>query len=108
MAQFPLYDNLIENISTTGLDQKEKKTIVDNIKKMDADGHRLLFSLIRYHQYKTGNIAGLEAPYAAKKQKAGYKFDIDNLPVELQYVIQKFSDLHLKKMQEDQILHTPK
>ena len=109
MSSFPLYDNLnqqTENISET-LTPDEKGILSDNIKNIDDDGHKIIYALIRYFQFKHFQNNGVELPYSSKKQKVGYKFDIDHLPQQLQQILFLFSKIHLNKMKEDENLHTP-
>jgi hypothetical protein len=109
MSSFPLYDNLnqkTENIGET-LTPDEKGMLSDNIKNIDNDGHKMIYALIRYFQMKHLQNNGVELPYSSKKQKSGYKFDIDYLPRQLQQILFLFSNIHLKKMKEDENLHTP-
>ena len=110
MSSFPLYDNLnqkTENI-TEVLSTEEKKKLSENIKKIDTDGHKMIYALIRYYQMKHNQNNGVDLPYSSKKQKSGYKFDIDYLPQQLQQILFHFSKIHLNKMKEDLLLHTPK
>jgi len=109
MSSFPLYDNLnqqTENISNA-LSSNEKILLSDNIKKIDNDGHKIIYALIRYFQMKHFQNNGIDLPYSSKKQKSGYKFDIDCLPNQLQQILFLFSKIHINKMKEDEVLHTP-
>jgi hypothetical protein len=109
MSSFPLYDNLnqqTENVSEM-LSSIDKTMLSENIKKIDNDGHKMIYALIRYFQMKHSQNNGIDLPYSSKKQKSGYKFDIDCLPQQLQQILFMFSKIHLNKMKEDLILHTP-
>ena len=109
MSSFPLYDNLEQKTENMleGLIDEEKNTLSQNIKNIDNDGHKIIYALIRYFQMKHHQNNGIDLPYSSKKQKSGYKFDIDCLPFQLQQILFLFSKIHLKKMKEDEILHTP-
>ena len=76
----------------------------DNIKGIDNDGHKMIYALIRYFQMKHFQNNGVELPYSSKKQKSGYKFDIDCLPQQLQQILFLFSKIHLKKMSPPKII----
>ena len=109
MSSFPLYDNLNQQTQnySENLNPEEKNMLIENIKNIDNDGHKMIYALIRYFQMKNFQNNGVDLPYSSKKQKSGYKFDIDCLPTQLQQILFLFSKIHLKKMKEDLLLHTP-
>ena len=109
MSSFPLYDNLNQQTeqNINSLSTENKAILSENIKNLDNDGHKMIYALIRYFQMKHCENNGLDLPYSSKKQKSGYKFDIDRLPHQLQQILFLFSKIHIKKMKEDAVLHTP-
>tara|TARA_Y100000816_G_C25848215_1_gene443110 strand:- start:289 stop:600 length:312 start_codon:yes stop_codon:yes gene_type:complete len=98
--QLPLYDNLYkyinnENLVNTDLDENQKNLFVKSIKKIDKNGMELLYILIRYYQVNHDDLHSLELPYNSKKQKLGYKFDLDLLPNTLKQILYRFVELNL-------------
>jgi hypothetical protein len=101
MANFPLYTSLFKEFENTKeqLNNTDKEHIVNTIKKLDTNGHELIYALIKTYQIKHGDT--FNVPYGMKEQKLGYKFDLDNIPTILQHMLRKFVDLHYSKMCED-------
>jgi len=93
----PVYDNIVNKISSNqtfdiGID--DKKDLIRNLEE-NIDTHELIFVIIRIYQIKnSNNVSSL--PYQSKylKTKKGYKFDIDNLPSKLVYILIEFYKLH--------------
>lgn len=95
----PVYDNIVNKISNNesfDISKEDKLNLIDNINN-NPDTHELIFVIIRIYQIKnSNNVSSL--PYQTKflKTKKGYKFDADNLPKKLLYILIKFYDLHDK------------
>ena len=93
----PVYDNIVNKIGnnqTYDINVDMKRKLIDNITE-NPDTHELVFVIIRIYQVKnSNNVSSL--PYQTKflKTKKGYKFDVDNLPKKLQYILIKFYELH--------------
>ena len=45
MSCFPLYNNLVQDLPTKELTQKQKNEFVKNISKIDTNGLELIYSL---------------------------------------------------------------
>lgn len=93
----PVYDNIVNKINGTqtfNITEDQKKELIHYISN-NADTHELIFVIIRIYQVKnSNNVSSL--PYQSKylKTKRGYKFDIDNLPPKLLYILIEFYKLH--------------
>jgi hypothetical protein len=97
---FPLYQDLFKNSTETDLTDDQKDELIKKIKKMDLEGHELIYALIRCFQLE--NETNYELPYEGKSLKLGYKFDLEKFPKKLRQIVYKFSEKHLEKMKEDQ------
>jgi len=73
--------------------EEEKDTLFENIKTMTDDKQEILYALIKAYymeeqqQYMTTN----ELPYGGKVLKNRLKFDLDQIPSKLQYILNSFS-----------------
>ena len=92
----PVYNNIINqlpnNIEPVSIE--EKKDLLNDI-NTNKDTHELIFVIIRLYQINnSSNVSS--PPYQSKwlKTKNGYKFDIDNLPNKLLYILIQFYKLH--------------
>ena len=88
---FPLYSSLKKD-EFKELTSEEKDKFVDMVKDMGDEENKMIYALIRaYHLDHDINIQ--ELPYSGKTLKSGIKFDFDNLPSKLQYMLFNFSCL---------------
>lgn len=96
MTQFPLYENLIKDISDdiTALNKQQKEQLISKIKSLDEHGHELIYVLIKVH-YNNENENSYSLPYKIKSLKLGLRIDINQLPIKLQHIINNFVQLHL-------------
>ena len=104
MCDFPLFDTLNRDISEDikDLTDEEKEDFLVKFKKLDDKVHELIYVLIRVYDMK--NNKGIHTlPFNAKQIKAGYKFDIDNLPIKLKQILYKFICIEIQKNQDDQL-----
>lgn len=93
----PVYDNIVNRITSEqvfNISIEDKNKLIDDI-TTNIDTHELVFVIIRLYQVKnSNNVSSL--PYQSKflKTKKGYKFDIENLPSKLLYILIEFYKLH--------------
>ncbi len=88
---FPLYQS-IKRDDFKELSTEEKDKFMDIFKDMSEDKHKVIYALIRaYHLEHDINMQ--EIPYGGKNLKSGLKFDFDNLPSKLQFMLYNFSSL---------------
>ncbi len=98
--KFPLYNSLKNRIAkdTPKLTAEGKIALAQKIKNFDKHAQELVYALIKAHSLSHENIVtGL--PYKGKILKSGPKFDLEELPCELQLILCKFSELHLSSHQ---------
>lgn len=100
---FPLYQDLIKNVSEEKISDEEKAELIKKIKKIDEEGHELIYALIKAYQKENGD--GFGFPYDSKMLKLGLKFDLDKIPNKCIRILIKFCDKHLEKMKEDSKLN---
>jgi hypothetical protein len=88
---FPLYHSInLDDFKELTVDEKDK--FIDSFKDMSEDKHKIIYALVRaYHLDHDNNLQ--EIPYGGKNLKSGLKFDFDNLPSKLQFMLYTFSCL---------------
>jgi ABC-type uncharacterized transport system ATPase subunit len=94
-----LYDTFSKDIPTTELSASKKDEFIKTVKKLDDKGNEILFILMKLHEMKTTENAGV--PYDGKPVSDEIKFDLDHIPVPLQHILLKFMALHIKSIEED-------
>jgi hypothetical protein len=88
---FPLYQSIKkDDFKELTLEQKDK--FMDFFKDMTEDKHKIIYALIRAYHLEN-DINTQDIPYGGKNLKSGLKFDFDNLPSKLQYMLYTFSSL---------------
>lgn len=101
MSLFPLYDNLIKEPNSSKLSDEQKQNLVDNIEKLDLNGHELVYALMKKYQTEHSS-ENLQLPFKSKMlKKGGLKVNVEHLPDQLSSLILRFSKIHLQKMKED-------
>ena len=101
MNQFPLYNNLLTDISSKDLKTIEKRNFIKNIKKLDQNGFELIYVLIRVYYIDKEDSTSFTIPYGGKFVKEDIKFDLEVLPFTLKQILYKFIFMHIKKMDDD-------
>ena len=89
---FPLYETL-KNDDFKELSDEEKDTLFEKIKTMTDDKQEILYALIKayYMEEQQQFITTNELPYGGKVLKSRLKFDLDQIPSKLQYILNTFS-----------------
>jgi len=95
MISFPLYDTLVKELDEVlePLTKSEKDCIITAIKNLDSNGQELLYVLIKVHHLKE-NEQDYKLPYGMKSLKLGIRGDVNQLPLRLQHIINRFIILH--------------
>ena len=75
------------------LTDEEKDTLFEKIKIMTDDKQEILYALIKayYMEEQQQFITTNELPYGGKVLKNRLKFDLDQIPSKLQYILNSFS-----------------
>ena len=89
---FPLYETL-KTDDFKELTDEEKDTLFEKIKIMTDDKQEILYALIKayYMEEQPQFITTNELPYGGKVLKNRLKFDLDQIPSKLQYILNSFS-----------------
>jgi hypothetical protein len=107
---FPLYDNLISQISKKDLTVKQKEEFIKNVKIIDINGKELIYSLIYifFSQNVDVNVDNKIIPYNGTNEQTNDKKSLSNItwnfmdfPVKLRQLLYNFMNLHNKTIQED-------
>lgn len=100
---FPLFDTIYKQTVHTTLEMSndQKLTLAEKISALDKAGHEFIYAIIRNYQLEYDKEDFDELPYKVRVKKAGYKWEMQKLPMRLLIMIQHFVDLHLEKLQEE-------
>jgi len=97
-TDFPLFNQLFQSVKDNNpppLTDLEKTMIVQTIKSLNDQEHEILYIVMRIYQLKHEHInTQYILPYNGKHQKKGIKFELDQLPEQLQLIIHEFIKLH--------------
>lgn len=96
----PLYQQLKKEALTIDLSPEQKDDLVKNIKLLDESGNEIIYILIRLYEVDT-TTKSEELPYGSKFTAKELKFDMDNIPMQLRWIIYKFVKKHVDKMSEE-------
>jgi hypothetical protein len=102
-GNFPFYDSMIKDIKNKDLTMKQKSEFITKIESIDEDGIELVYALIRIYEIRhEENTGTIKLPYEGKYiDKSNIEFDLDLLPNKLKQLLFKFVNIHLKKMEEE-------
>jgi len=112
---FPIYDllhNQIKSLSNydESLTASEVVEIINKIKRLDKVGRDMIYVFIRIHSLRNSNSKLLDIPYQGVKLNEKIdnndividaKFDLRNFPPFLLRMLDRFSTLHLQRINED-------
>ncbi len=95
---FKLYDELCAMNPDDDV-VMDKKKIIDAIKTtQDPVLHTTLYAIIKHHSNLERGAVESDIPYSGEFKKHNLKFNIDNLPVSLQKIIQNYIHLYLTSL----------
>ena len=112
---FPIYDllhNQIKSLSNSDepLSANDVVEIINKIKRLDKVGRDMIYVFIRIHSLRNSNSKLLDIPYQGVKLNEKIdnndividaKFDLRNFPPFLLRMLDRFSTLHLQRINED-------
>lgn len=89
---FPLYNTLKKN-EFKELSDEEKDSLFEKLKGMSEEKQEVIYALIKayYMEEQQQFLSTDELPYNGKNLKNRIKFDVDQLPSKLQYILHSFS-----------------
>jgi hypothetical protein len=106
MSNFPLYDQLCKEIPNKDLTIKQKRKFIEEIQNFDENGYELMYALIRVYQLlNEKNIKDFEIPYEAmvENENKTVTYNLEKLPKKLKQILFKFIEIHIIKMEEEEI-----
>jgi hypothetical protein len=112
---YPLFEMLQAQITAqpnhdTQLTDEEIRTLITKIASMDKMGSDMIFVWIRIYSLRNSSAKILDVPYGGEKVGVhmknsdivcNAKFDMRNFPPILSRMLDRFTTLHLKRMEED-------
>lgn len=97
---FPLYSDLLKVVDLelknnsmpedTAITFDEKKSIMNNIKKIDKQNYEYIYCLILSYYIDTNKKNLEKIPYEGKQLKSGIKLNLEDLPNKLQRILYTF------------------
>lgn len=99
MSNFPLYDNIINEIKTEeDLTTKQKDEFIKLVENVDEHASELIYALIRVYQLENSeNKNTFTLPFNGTFVNDTIKFDLNELPNKLKQVLYKFIVLNKTK-----------
>ncbi len=93
---FPLLSSITSQLTEeeVNLSDKEKKVIIQTMKKFDKHKQELVYGLIKAYCIETKSQA-IGLPFEGKEMKTGPRFDWDKIPPKLQSILRKFVELNV-------------
>jgi hypothetical protein len=115
-SSFPLYDIIANSINNENFSYTSEK-LLKQIKQLDKEGMELLFVILRIYSIRNTKCKLLDLPFKAQKLNEkidgitsevsnDIKFNLCEIPEELQNMIYKFVELHLRKQSEEIVNNT--
>jgi hypothetical protein len=112
-SSFPLFDNLAKNLPKVEMNTTTKEEVVNMINNLDQNGMNLLYVIIIIFSKKncTKTVAEClennKIVFKGKKDinsdmTCNFKWNFNDFPVKLKYIIHKFLKLHLSTMEEEE------
>jgi hypothetical protein len=101
----PLYQTLKKDALTIDLSADQKDEFVKLVKTLDETGLEIVYILIRMYELDTTSKSE-ELPYGSKFTSKELKFDLENIPYQLKWILYKFVKKHLEKMSEEQMMNS--
>ena len=88
---FPIYETLKKNVFVELIDE-EKDQLVDLFKTMSDEKQEIVYALIKAY-YIEENAFSDSLPYNGKILKQRIKFDLNQMPSRLQFILKCFSEI---------------
>ena len=95
-SDFPLYENLKKE-EFKELSEEEKDNLFEKIKSISEEKQEIIYALIKafYMEENKQFISKDELPYGGKILKQRIKFNLDQIPSKLQYILQSYIKLNI-------------
>ena len=96
-----LYNSLKDGCETKDLTIEQRDVFAKNIKDLDGKGQEMVYVLIKMFEMDETKITTDQLPYESKVVSKEIRLDLDKIPDKLKQMIFKFSNMHLKNMEEE-------
>lgn len=99
-----LYDTLNKDINEISIKTptvQQKEIFLENLKKMDVKGNEIIYILIKTHQKFENSTDINNLPYESRELKMGIKFNVDNFPIRLFYILNLFITKHIEHIHDE-------
>jgi ABC-type transporter Mla MlaB component len=99
-----LYETLNKDITETEIKTpsvEQKEIFLEKLKQIDSKGNEIIYVLIKTHQKLENSSDINNLPYDAKELKMGIKFNLDNLPIKLFYILNSFINKHISHLNDE-------
>ena len=101
---FPLFEIILSDIKDDDdINEKEENYLCEKIKKLDNEGHEMIYALIKCYAIKFENNYD-SPPYDPKKTGKGFKYCIEKIPRKLLKILLNFVKKHDDKLKEENAL----
>ena len=100
----PLYQHLKKESLTIDLSGDQKEELVKLIKTLDESGNEIIYVLIRLYEFDSSSKSE-ELPYGSKFTSKELKFDLENIPIQLRWILYRFVKKHVEKMSEESTIN---
>jgi hypothetical protein len=88
---FNLYDKLLDRVKYNTNIKFDRKKFLDFIKSTtDSTVHSTIYAIIKHHSNIQQNHVDSSIPYKGEFKKSNLKFNIDDLPSELQNILYEY------------------
>ena len=94
--KLPIYDTLKKN-EFKELNDEEKDKLVEQLKVMTDEKHEIIYSIMKafyIEEHQNYMPVENELPYSGKILKNRLKFDLDQIPSKLQFMLKSFLDIN--------------
>lgn len=98
----PLYQQLKKETLSIDLSSEQKEEFVKITKTLDESGCEITYILIRLYELDT-TLKSDELPYGSKFSSKELKFDLENFPIQLKWILYRFLKKHMEKMEQETI-----
>lgn len=95
---YGLYQTFSQNTPEDDLSEKEKKELKDFLLNLELDQKKAVFFLIIEHAIINDNFSydpkkQLELPYDLLQNEKNLEFNLENLPINLKWILWKFHNM---------------
>lgn len=98
-----LYQHMKKESLAIDLSSDQKEEFIKTTKNLDETGSEIVYILIRMYEIDT-NASSDELPFGSKFTAKELKFDLENFPNQLKWILYRFVKKHAEKMEQEDIM----